>query len=137
MAITYEQAKACLDKKSPVWYEDEKINLICRGLIQKISDDRQTLFVRGMTVCGFRSVKLKDTYETDDAAIEAQDKRLETHRNRTKTQIHTIEDLVRFAYQHNVGPADEYTDWIARTIYAEKAKELLGIDVTKNGEFAP
>lgn len=42
--------------------------------------------------------------------------------------IHTINDLIRFAYEHNVS-SDSTCDWTARIAYQLKAKELTGLQL--------
>ena len=38
-----------------------------------------------------------------------------------------VESLIRFAYEHNVHPCEEYTDWEAINAYKNRALALLGI----------
>lgn len=46
--------------------------------------------------------------------------------------IQTVEDLIRYMYDHTVSCAEEYTDWVAREAVAKRASELLGIDLNAN-----
>ena len=47
-----------------------------------------------------------------------------------KASIQTVEDLVRYMYDHVVANAEEYTDYDARRAVRERARELLNIDLS-------
>lgn len=68
-------------------------------------------------------------YPTREAAKAAQDAASEKLRDKYRLQIKTVEDLVRFMYDENVSCCDEYTNWDARAVAAEKAKEFFGIEL--------
>jgi len=68
-------------------------------------------------------------YPSREAALDAQKAENERIRNKYRAQIQTVEDLVRFMYDHNVSCSEEYTNWNARQIAREKAKELLGLEI--------
>ena len=69
-------------------------------------------------------------YQSREAAQAAKDAEDEAIRNKYREQIQTIEDLVIFMYNNNVyNGAEEYTDWNARQVACEKAKELLCLEL--------
>lgn len=44
--------------------------------------------------------------------------------------IRSVNDLVAFAYTHNIAYTEEYTNYEAREAYRRKAKELLNLDLS-------
>lgn len=63
--------------------------------------------------------------DAQDAAVSASNGR----RDAFESEIRTVEDLVRFGFEHCVCRAEEYTDWEARDAYKNRAKVLLGLDL--------
>lgn len=73
-----------------------------------------------------RITKLYHTYEDYLNAMKLKSKQtIENY----KSKIKTVEDLVKFMYNNCVACCEKYTDWDARKAAAERAKELLGIDL--------
>lgn len=68
-------------------------------------------------------------YPMREAALAARDSKNEETKNKYREQIQTPEDLVRFMYDYTVSCAEEYTDWEARAVAAEKAKEFFGLEL--------
>ena len=68
-------------------------------------------------------------YPTREAAKAAQAAASEKLRDKYRSQIKTVEGLVRFMYDENVSCCDEYTNWDARAVAKEKAKEFFGIEL--------
>ena len=69
-------------------------------------------------------------YSTREAALAAQNAENERIRDGYRAQIQTVKDLIKFMYSNNVhNGAEEYTDWNARQVAREKAKELLGLEL--------
>ena len=81
------------------------------------------------SICGTTHRHPADVYPTAKAAYEAAEKR-----NRNQVQgycamIRTVKELICFPLQHSLC-GTEYTDQQAREAYIQRAKELLGIDMT-------
>lgn len=68
-------------------------------------------------------------YPSREAALAAQKAENERICDEYRAQIHTVKDLVRFMYDENVCCCEEYTDWNARKVAREKAKELLNLEL--------
>lgn len=69
-------------------------------------------------------------YPSREAALAAQKAKNENICDEYRAQIQSVEDLVQFMYNENVcNGAVEYTDWNARQVAREKAKELLWIEL--------
>lgn len=63
--------------------------------------------------------------DAETAAVSASNSR----RKAFESQIQTVEDLVRFDFEHCVCQAEEYTDWDAREAYKNRARSLLNMDL--------
>lgn len=68
-------------------------------------------------------------YPTRAAAEAAQKARSEGRRDKYRSQIKSGKDLVAFMYKYHVSCCEEYTDWDARAVAKEKAKELFGLEL--------
>lgn len=89
---------------------------------------------------GYVNVKVKNfgstgvlfsyAFITIEDAKEFHKREKEEKLNTYRKQIHSIEDLVKFMYANTVSLAEEYTDWNAREVVEEKAKEF-GINLSK------
>ena len=85
----------------------------------RIEDSRET-----------RNQLSEKCYPSHEAALAAQKAENERICDEYREQIQTVEDLVKFMYDENVcNGAVEYTDWNARQIAREKAKELLNLEL--------
>lgn len=88
---------------------------------------------------GTQSVKIENCYKTKEDLMaglkEAHDKLVQEYCE----SIQTVEDLVRFCYNHNMS-GEEYTEYEAKEAANIKAEELLGITLdesmlTKDDDF--
>lgn len=71
----------------------------------------------------------EDLYASRDELISALKKESEDKIDKIKSEIHDVNDLVKFMYDHCVASAEEYTDWDARRVVREIAKEMLGLEL--------
>ncbi len=78
---------------------------------------------------GKRDFLARKCYLTREAAESAQNAKSEKLRDKYCSQIQSIRDLVRFMYSHHVSCCEEYTDWDARFVAKEKAKEFFGLEL--------
>lgn len=78
---------------------------------------------------GNSSCLLKDLYASRKELIFALKKESENKINKIKLNIHDVNDLIKFMYNHCIAPAEEYTDWDARQAVKEIAKEMLGLEL--------
>lgn len=78
---------------------------------------------------GSNTIRLTKLYHTNEECLHAMKLKSEQTIQNYKSQIKTVEDLVEFMYNNCVACAEEYTDWDARKAAAERAKELLNIDL--------
>lgn len=77
---------------------------------------------------GTTGAKIKDCYPTKTELLDALRKEFDDKVKAYCESIKTIEDLVRFCYDHNMS-AEEYTDWEAAKAAKIRAKEMLGIEL--------
>ena len=74
----------------------------------------------------FLASKCYPTREDAEAAQAAESEKL---CDKYRSQIQSRGDLVKFMYEHNVSCCEEYTDWEARAVAKEKAKEIFGLEL--------
>lgn len=68
-------------------------------------------------------------YPTRKEAEAAQKAESEALRNQYRSQIQNPKDLVEFMYNHHTSCCEEYTDWEARAVAAEKARAFFGLEL--------
>lgn len=78
---------------------------------------------------GKRDFLASKCYPTRQAAKAAQAAKNEKLRDKYRSQIQSSRDLVMFMYSYHVSCCEEYTDWDARFVAKEKAKELFGLEL--------
>lgn len=71
--------------------------------------------------------KLEDCYLTKEECLKAENKRFAAQVAEYKAQIKRPEDLIQFMYDNDLN--SEYQDFEARRAVAERAKELMQIDL--------
>lgn len=72
---------------------------------------------------------LRDLYSSREE-LQAELKKAEKKRiAEIKGSIKDVNGLVAFMYNHCVASAEEYTDWTARRVVKEIAKEMLGLEL--------
>lgn len=107
-----------------VWFD--YFDFIYSAHIVKIKGDLAHLkWTRG----GSNIMRLTKLYRTREDCLNAIEENSKLAIQNYKSQIITIEDLVKFMYENCVACAEEYTDWDARKAAAERANELLNIDL--------
>lgn len=85
--------------------------------------------VRGTNGPGCTNKPLDELFPDQRSAMDAlRDMSLSIQEGYEK-EITDVPSLVRFAYDHCVSSAEEYTDWEARRAYEKRAREQLGIDL--------
>lgn len=124
MAITLEQAYALKNTNTPVYFYHEYADMVLAATVTNVDRESESpcVYLKDMTIEGFCCLEIKDVYLDKNEAIDARNRALEAAKDVYRQQIHTVKDLVRFAYEI------PQTD-LAREVYAEKAKELLGLEL--------
>ena len=118
-----------------VYFKDKACNMLLSGRMNIEKYDRlsgQTYIeVIGTndtnSFIGHRDVKsteLFDTFNECIAHINAENNKVI---NNYKSQINSVEDLIRFLYMNPCNNAEEYTDYLAAEAAKQKALELLNI----------
>ena len=101
------------------------------GIIKQIDTHATTpmVDVKCKTMCITLPVFFHDVYPTREELIKAMDKKYNSIVNRYKASIQSIDDLIRFMYEHPVSYCEEYTDYDARRAAKERAFELCGVQL--------
>ena len=118
-----------------IYYIDHWTDMIGAAEIRKIEQMEDCGYVYHVKCVdgGLGGMMLPEDmcFATKDAAIQYQAAKTNMIENKYRSEIKSVKDLVRFMYDNVVSCAEEYTDWHARKVAAEKAKELLGIDLNQ------
>jgi len=78
---------------------------------------------------GTRNFLASKCYPTREEAQAAKERKSEELQNKYREQIKTPADLVTFMYDNAVACCEEYTNWEARAVAKEKAKEFFGLEL--------
>lgn len=110
-----------------VWFDCGHIEC---GTIIELFDNNGKDFarIRCKIVPCTTNVLVEELYRTKSAVEQACRDKARRIEDLYKAQIHTVEDLIRFCFTHDVSEC-EYRDVQAYNIAREKARELLGIEI--------
>lgn len=114
-----------IQKGMHVWFFDS-YDTLQDGIVDSIQ------LAGGIDYALFRNnggAKCEDCYPSKNACLQAKLEKDNAEVLQIQQSIQTVEDLVRYMYNHTVSCAEEYTNWNARKAVAIRAKELLGIEL--------
>lgn len=94
------------------------------GFVKCGYEDGVELEAADYSIYGATKEPLSRLYPTRDAAREAQDAERAVLKAKYREEIHSVEDLVRFMFDHTVSVCEEYTEYEAREVAIEKATEF-------------
>lgn len=111
-----------------VWYRyiDDTTD---SGIVIECSADGQIVKVKPLYCPNELWIEISECYASEDELLYAMKRLSEDGIKEILNEIKTVEDLVRYMYNHTVSRADEYTECDARRAVAIKAKELLGVQL--------
>lgn len=114
-----------------VYFRERWTDSCHKGVILKFVEDSAGTYAvtRDLTAEGEICARLGDLYATPEECQKAIEKETRDIQEKYLSGLGSVEDLVRFMYTHTVCNAEEYTDWNARKVVRQKAKELLDIDL--------
>lgn len=110
-----------------VWFDCGHIEC---GTIIELFDNGGRSFarIRCKIIPGTTNILVDELYKTKSAVEQACRDKARRIEDYYRTKIHTVEDLVKFCFTHDVSEC-EYRDTQAYNVAREKAKELLGIEI--------
>ena len=110
-----------------VWFDCGHIEC---GTIIELFDNGGRSFARFRCkiIPGTTNILVDELYKTKSAVEQACRDKARRIEDYYRAKIHTIEDLVKFCFTHDVSEC-EYRDTQAYNVAREKAKELLGIEI--------
>lgn len=125
MIKTLENTPEKKKKGETVWFIEPWTKCIYVGIIEEIKTDgtKEYAWIHAPHF-GNTCRMLSDAFVFEEDAREYKRKKEEKMKNDYRDQIHSIQDLVCFMFDHTVSSAEEYTDWTARAVAIEKAKEF-------------
>ena len=96
------------------------------GIIYDIVSDHAAIYENGRkgSHCG---AALEKCWPSEDECRKAEAQRSELQTAEYRESITSVEDLVKFLFEHDVNGEDH--DYDARRAAEERAKELLGLDI--------
>lgn len=103
---------------------------IHRAVVKRLETDRdgKTVYVvEDKEISGTTGRYAECLFSTREDGIAVMNAKNASRQAAYEAEITDVESLVRFAYDHNVHPCEEYTDYEARAAYKKRAEELLGI----------
>lgn len=119
-----------------IWYLDAYSSFVVSGIVLETSEtttvareEKEYVKVRCIENGGTRGVLLENAFLTRDDVMEDEKRKQEEYVKEVDAQIHSISDLLQFAYSNTISLAEEYTDWYARAAVKEIAKKRFGIEL--------
>ena len=107
-----------------VCYVEAWSDNIIEGTIQNIIQVNDTPCCVLKEKYGTETRAIESLYPPVDACKKAMEEESKQLIAKYKAEIKTLEDLIRFPLNHNVGSAEEYTNYEAIAAYKERANEL-------------
>lgn len=117
-----------------VWWFDAWGNMRW-GIIYNIVDGKRGDTLIGKMACIHEEGKtgihtgacLSDCWPSEEACLEAEERRVKEQIREYKESITNVKDLVRFLFEHQVTGEDMNYD--AKAAASQRAKELLGLEI--------
>ena len=78
---------------------------------------------------GPQDVQLERLYPSKEALLTAMAEKERQYVAEIKAGIQTMEDCIRYLYDHHVARGTEYTDWSARKAIQELVRERWGLEI--------
>lgn len=94
--------------------------------IQHTKDGTEYAVIHDLTLKNDITVRTADLHMSTRNAIKFQQHRNQELYDQYSSEIHSIAELLKFGYTHNISKSEEYTDWTAREVYYDMAKSMLG-----------
>ena len=113
-----------------VWFKSTWVD-INSGIVMdwKTGEDEYAKVAGTRDTYGTQWVKAENCFKSKRVLLDSLKSHKDEKINTILSQLSTVEDLVRYMYNHTVSCAEEYTDWEAREAVAIAAKKLLGVDL--------
>lgn len=115
-----------------VWFYENWTNAIESAIVMDIVTNSDAVYTTLHCQNSTCNRVLDDIYPSHQLCKEAVDLRNRKTVDAYRSEITDKEALINFALTHNVGPAEEYTDYNARMAFVIRAKELLGVTNISN-----
>ena len=119
-----------------IWYLEPYSSLVVSAIVLEAPKTttidgmkKEYVDVRCIESVGTTCVLLEDAFLTRDDVLEDEKRKQEEYIKEVDAQIHSISDLLQFAYSNTVSIAEEYTNWYARAAVKEIAKKRFWIEL--------
>lgn len=114
-----------------VYYVDKYSSQINNGIVMKVEPYNDTMFTTLQGEQRKITRLIEDIFETHDKAKEDSDMKTEVIKEEYRQLIPDVPALIRFMLETAVCRCEEFTDWTAREVAMEKAKELLNMEFSE------
>ena len=112
------------------WFEEHWSGTPTKCKIETVSERTANIKALDGARGNYTNMPLDRLFTTKQELLDAMHDKSNKHVASIKASIQTVEDLVRYMYDHVVANAEEYTDYDARRAVRERARELLNIDLS-------
>lgn len=113
------------------YFEETWSGLVQAAIIESI-DTHETGFPYATLKCtdgsyGTTCRPLNALFDSEQDCLDALESESEDKIKQYESEINTVEDLIKFAWNHTIALCEEYSDYDARTAYKNRANAILGI----------
>ena len=124
------------DSGQPVWFLGIWSDLPAKARISEIKTETNIEYAHvncfhdeECSAIGPQDVRLERLYPSKEALLTAMAEKDQQYIAEIKAGIQTMEDCIRYLYDHHVARGTEYTDWTARRAIQELALERWGLEL--------
>lgn len=124
------------DSGHPVWFLGIWSDLPTKARITEVKTETNIGYAHvhcihdeECSAIGPQDVQLERLYHSKDALLTAMAEKERQYIAEIKSGIQTMEDCIRYLYDHHVARGTEYTDWSARKAVQELARERWGLEL--------
>lgn len=114
------------DSGHPVWFLEIWSDLPVKARITEI---KMKSGIEYAYVDCIQDIRLERLYPSKEALLTAMAEKERQYIAGIKASIQTMEDCIRYLYDHHVARGTEYTDWSARKAIQELARERWGLEL--------
>lgn len=115
-----------------VWFQEIWSGLLQSGIVKKVgtASNHEPYAEINWSSGGTSSILLENLYPTKNALVKAMEQKSKEYIADVKSNIQDVNDLIRFMYDTPIATSSgEYTNYDARRVVRERAKELLNLDL--------
>lgn len=124
------------DSGHPVWFLGVWSDLPTKARIMEIKAENgieyahvNCIYDEECCAIGPQDIQFERLYPSKEGLLTAMAEKERQYVAEIKAVIQTMEDCIRYLYDHHVARGTEYTDWSARKAIQELARERWGLEL--------